>query len=140
MSSGPDPAPDHAQVGRIQRVLASRLAGDAGTLYVVHVVGMLVPLLTIPYLARVLRPTAWGTVVFAQSLGAWLALVVEYGFDLSATRAVARHRDSRSHLVGLAAGVQGGKLFLLLGLLPAVLAMFWLIPIFRQQPALLVWA
>ena len=140
MSSGPDPAPDHVQVGRIQRVLASRLAGDAGTLYVVHVVGMLVPLLTIPYLARVLRPTAWGTVVFAQSLGAWLALVVEYGFDLSATRAVARHRDSRSHLVGLAAGVQGGKLILLLGLLPAVLAMFWLIPIFRQQPALLVWA
>ena len=64
------------------------MAANATALYAAHIAGLVVPLLTIPYLARVLRPTGWGLVVFAQSFGAWLALVMEYGFDLSGTRAV----------------------------------------------------
>ena len=62
------------------------MARDAAVLYVAHALALLVPLATIPYLARVLGPHAWGLVVFSQSLGAWLALVIEYGFDLSGTR------------------------------------------------------
>jgi len=34
----------------------SKLAGDAAALSVAHVLGLVVPFLTVPYLARVLRP------------------------------------------------------------------------------------
>ena len=117
-----------------------RLAGDAAVLYTAHVLGLLLPLLTVPYLARVLRPAGWGVVVFAQSLGAWLALVAEYGFDLSGTRAVARHLDRRDEVAGVAAGVQGAKLIVITLLLPVVLGLLVWVPTFRAEPALLLWA
>ena len=90
------------------------MAGNATALYTAHVLGLIVPLLTIPYLARVLRPSGWGLVVFAQSFGAWLALVLEYGFDLSGTRAVARVRSDPQRLPEVVAGVQGAKMLMVL--------------------------
>ena len=54
-----------------------------------------VPLLTVPYLTRVLGPNGWGLFGFAQSFAISLGLVAEYGFWLSASREIARHRDDR---------------------------------------------
>ena len=71
----------------------SKLAGDAAALSVAHVLGLVVPFLTVPYLARVLRPEGFGLLLFAQSFGLWLVLVIEFGFDLSGTRIVSRIRE-----------------------------------------------
>jgi PST family polysaccharide transporter len=98
-----------------------------------------VPLLTVPYLTRVLGPTGWGLFGFAQSFAISLGLVAEYGFWLSGSREVARHRDDRVMLGKIVAGVMGAKTMLAVG---AVLIAFLLkptIPIFRQHPGLL-WA
>ena len=57
-----------------------------------HALGLVVPLLTVPYLARVLRPEGWAPVLVAQALASWAVLLLDYGFDLSATRAVAHAR------------------------------------------------
>jgi PST family polysaccharide transporter len=61
--------------------------------------GLAAGLVTIPYLARVLRPEAWGQVLLAQGLATWLLLLMEYAFDLSVTRrlAEARGRGGDSH-------------------------------------------
>ncbi len=63
---------------------------NAAALYAVGFNAYLFPLVTAPYLARVLHPDGWGRVALAQSVGQSLAVVVEYGFVLSATREVAR--------------------------------------------------
>ena len=66
-----------------------------------HALGLVVPLLTVPYLARVLRPEGWAPVLVAQALAAWLLLLLDYGFDLSATRAIAQARgNARSSTSG----------------------------------------
>src|SRR5271169_3236645 len=70
------------------------------------------PLLTLPYLARVLGPSGWGVVVFAQAIGDVIASVVEYGFDLSASRDTSRHRNDPKHLSALISGVLGAKVLL----------------------------
>ena len=116
------------------------MAANATALYAAHVAGLIVPLLTIPYLARVLRPTGWGLVVFAQSFGAWLALVMEYGFDLSGTRVVARVGADRSRLSEIVAGVQGAKLLMLLCAPVGLIAVYLAVPTFQREPALLLWA
>ena len=79
---------------RFVRGFRSKLAGDAGTLFVAHVLGLVVPFITVPYLARVLRPEGFGLLIFAQSFGLWLALVIEFGFDLSGTRGISRRSCS----------------------------------------------
>jgi PST family polysaccharide transporter len=78
-------------------------------LYGVQAVTYALPLLTFPYLARVLGPSGWGIVLFAQAIGAVIASVVEYGFDISASRETSRQRHEPQRLSELISGVLGAK-------------------------------
>ena len=115
------------------------LARNVASLYGVQFANYLLPLVTIPYLTRVLGPATWGLVAFAQAFGAYASIGIEYGFHLSATRAVARNRDSTSDLANLVAGVMGAKLFLAAGAVLLALFLESLIPLFRAHPIFL-WA
>ncbi len=115
------------------------LARNVASLYGVQFANYLLPLVTIPYLTRVLGVATWGLVAFAQAFGSYAGIVIEYGFHLSATRAVARSRDSRSELANLVAGVMGARVMLAAGaVLLALLLESW-IPLFRAHPVFL-WA
>lgn len=96
-----------------------------------------VPLVTIPYVARVLGVSGWGLVAFAQSFGMFLLVVGEYGFNLSATREVARHRGDREKLTEVVAGVLGAKALLAVAVVGVAFGIHWWIPIFREHPLLL---
>jgi polysaccharide transporter, PST family len=82
------------------------------SLYAVQACTYALPLITFPYLGRVLGPEGWGAVLFAQAIGAAIAIAVEYGFDCSATREVARFWYDRDRLRELVAGVLGAKVAL----------------------------
>src|SRR5690606_23206436 len=88
------------------------LARNAAGLYAAQFTSVALSLVAIPFLARVLRPEGWGIVVFAQSFAAVLTLVLEYGFYLSASREIARHRDDRERIAGIVADVQAARLIL----------------------------
>jgi polysaccharide transporter, PST family len=81
-------------------------------LYGVQACTYALPLLTFPYLAHVLGPSGWGAVVFAQAIGVVIASVVEYGFDISASRETSRHRNEPKRLSALISGVLGAKTLL----------------------------
>jgi PST family polysaccharide transporter len=78
-------------------------------LYGVQACTYALPLLTFPYLARVLGPSGWGVVVFAQAIGVVIASVVEYGFDISASRETSLQRHEPERLSELISGVLGAK-------------------------------
>lgn len=96
-------------------------------LYGVQAMNFAVPLLTLPYLARTLEPTAWGNLVFAEAFARYTAMLVEYGFQLSATRDIARTRHQPEQRAGHVGGVLGGQLLLALAALATI-------------PPLLLWA
>ena len=101
-----------------------------------HAVGLIAPLVIVPYLARVLRPEGWAPVLVAQALSAWLIIIIEFGFDLSGTRAVARARVSPDRLEDVVTGVQSAKAFLVpLTCLVFVIALI-LLPNVRRDPAM----
>jgi len=121
---------------RIKGLLGHTLVQNALSLYGVQIASYVVPLATIPYLARVLGAAGWGRVAFAQSFGFYLALIGEYGFGYSATRAIAQAREDPEKLSEVVAGVQGAKALLaLVSLAVAGVTHLW-IPIFREHPAL----
>ena len=126
---------DRGFSGRFQ----SKLAGDAAALSLAHVLGRVVPFLTVPYLARVLRPEGFGLLLFAQSFGLWLVLVIEFGFDLSGTRIVSRIRENPTRLAEVVLGVQSAKMLALLLTIPFALAAFIAVPLFRDNPIYLLW-
>ncbi len=99
----------------------SRILVNIVTLYGVQGCTYLLPLITFPYLARTLHPSGWGAVLFSQAIGSIIAILVEYGFDLSATRETARFSQDRGKLQELVAGVLGAKVLLsILGIAGAI--------------------
>ena len=102
-----------SQVNRnLKKLFGHGLVQNVIALYGVQACTYALPLLTFPYLARVLGPSGWGSVVFAQAIGSVIAIFVEYGFDISASRETSRHRDEPKRLAELISGVLGAKIAL----------------------------
>jgi len=95
-----------------KRLLHSGFIHNVIALYGVQACTYALPLLTFPYLARVLGPSGWGVVVFAQAIGVVIASVVEYGFDISAARETSLQRNEPKKLSALISGVLGAKVLL----------------------------
>jgi polysaccharide transporter, PST family len=95
-----------------KKLLRNGVVHNVIALYGVQACTYALPLMTFPYLARVLGPSGWGVVVFATAIGDVIAAVVEYGFDFSASRETSRERDDPKRLSALISGVLGAKVLL----------------------------
>jgi PST family polysaccharide transporter len=113
------------------------LARNVTALYIAQAAGWIVPLATVPYVARVLRPEGWAPVLVAQAVGAWIVLMVEYGFDLTGSRDGARARRDPTALAGVVQRVLSAQLMLAPFALCALVAAFTWSPVLAGQPALL---
>ena len=75
-----------------------RLLSNFFSLSILQAFTYILPLLTLPYLVRVLGADKFGLVMFAQAFIMFFNLVVEYGFVLSATRDISIHRDDKAKI------------------------------------------
>lgn len=123
----------------MRRFFAHLVVKNAAALYAVEIANTIVPLLTVPYLARVLRPEVWGLVIYAQSFSIWLVLVAEYGFGFSATREIARTREDKAHVAGIVSGIWGAKSLLLVASIFMALIAWGSVAAFRAHPSYLLW-
>lgn len=97
--------------------LRSTVARNAASLYLLEFANYIVPLVTVPYLVRVLGPAGYGAVAFAQGFINYLMLFVEYGFNWSATRKISVRRDDHETMNRITFHVWAAKgLLSLLGL------------------------
>jgi polysaccharide transporter, PST family len=76
--------------------------------------GYIIPLITLPYLVRVLGPEKFGLVMFAQAFAAYFVLLTEYGFKLSATREVSINRNNKERVSEIFCSVYFVKMTLFL--------------------------
>jgi PST family polysaccharide transporter len=124
---------------RLWALTRVRLVRNILALYGVRAVEQLLPLLVLPYLARVLGPTGWGMFAIAQAFAMYGIVTVEYGFSFSGTRAVASARDRGAELSELVSGVFFAQVLLAGALVLAALVLRVLVPVFQHEPPLL-WA
>jgi polysaccharide transporter, PST family len=121
-----------------RKVFKSKIAHNAASLYVVQACRKLLPLFVLPYLARVLGPAGWGNVAYSQGVGEFIAIFVEFGFALSATRDLAQSKASKEECGRIAAGTFGAQVVLAaIGVLVA-LAVSTQVPLLHSHPRLLV--
>jgi PST family polysaccharide transporter len=121
----------------MKRYLRHPVVQNALALYSVQIAEYLLPMITIPYLARVLEPAGWGVVVYAQNFAWIISMVTEYGFGFSASREIARNRDDAALHAELVSGVVGANLMLFLPALLIALGARFTAPEFRSHPGYL---
>ncbi|HZT68971.1 MAG TPA: oligosaccharide flippase family protein [Terriglobia bacterium] len=97
----------------LRRLLSGAVARNALSLYSIRFANYILPLITVPYLVRVLGAEEYGLLGFAQGLVAYFSVFVDYGFDWSATRIISVERENRESVSRTAMGVWGAKFILL---------------------------
>ena len=103
------------------------LVDNFGYLSLLQLCNLVIPLITYPYLVRVLGEETYGTVVYAQAIVAYLAIFVNWGFNISATKSISIHRDNPAKVDRIFSSVYIAKTFFLL-LVFGVLWLMFLIP------------
>lgn len=103
------------------------------SLYLIALQGVnkLLPLVVLPYLLAVLGAEGYAYVGFSLAVVQFAVLIVDFGFDLSATKHVALVRNDRAELTKVFWSVVGAKTLLLAVAVPLILLPIYLVPSYR---------
>lgn len=98
----------------IKKYMKSQTVSNGLWMYALQFFNLIVPLLTLPYITRILGASSYGIFSIALNIVTYLQVVVEYGFGMSATRKVAVGLDN-DDLNRTFTTVVFGRVLLLLG-------------------------
>lgn len=83
------------------------------------------PLLTVPIIARIIGPDKFGVINFSAAIVTYFSLLINYGFDLTATRAISQSREDSEERSRIFSNILFAKLFLLgISLIAFVVALY----------------
>ncbi|RYF74782.1 MAG: flippase, partial [Cytophagaceae bacterium] len=89
-----------------------RFAVNVASLFSVQVANFLLPLLTVPYVVRIIGPERLGLLNFSLAYVTYFSLIINYGFDLAAVRAIAANRYDKVATSRIFSEVMAGKTIL----------------------------
>lgn len=108
------------------------------SLAILKVFNLILPFVTLPYLIKTLGFERYGVIVLAIALMQYFQAVTDYGFNLSATRDIAKHRHSQRQLSHIYSKVMMAKFFLLIISLTILLPVIFLVPHFQQDKSIFI--
>ncbi len=117
----------------IKRYLRHPVVQNSLVLYAVQISGYLIPLITLPYLARTLAPEKFGLVAFAQNFTWYFVILADYGFNLTAPRAIAIHRDDSAYVSKVFSTIMAAKAILTVAGFLVMAAVVAIVPSFRAE-------
>lgn len=108
------------------------------SLYFMTIAKYVFPLLLFPYLTRILGTETYGVVTYMTAVANYVSLVIDFGFNFSATRKISKCREDKRAVAKVYASVVQAKV--MLGLLSGVgvVVLVPFIPILRENFAVLI--
>lgn len=116
---------------------ARNLASNFVWLSVLKVIGYIFPLITLPYLSRVIGVDGFGEIAFAASIMVFIETFVDFGFNYTATRDIARCRDNIQEVSNIFSNVLWSKSLLMILGLGILSILVYTVPMFRSKQLLL---
>ena len=103
------------------------------SLAAVQGVNYLLPLMTLPYLVRVLGVDNFGIFSFATAIVAFFAVITDYGFNFSATREISINKFNKKEITKIYSSVMTLKIILMLLSFLILCIMVFFIPKFNDN-------
>lgn len=117
-----------------------RLISNFFSLSSIEMANYLFPLITVPYLVRVLGPGKYGLVAFATAFIQYFTMFTGYGFNLTATRNISLSRDDPKKISKIFSSVITVKFILMSASLAVLLIIIHAFPKFRPDILLYIFA
>lgn len=100
--------------GRLKQSKDGRtLVANFGYLSLLQVASYVFPLITMPYLARVIGAEGFGKIAFAAAIMVWFQTIADWGFCYTATRDVAKNRDDKEKVSEIFSNVLWARILLM---------------------------
>jgi polysaccharide transporter, PST family len=110
-----------------------RLIENITSLFALQGLIYLFPLITYPYLIRMLGPEKFGLLAFAQALIQYFVIFTDYGFNMSAPREIAIYRENEEKLSSIFSATMLVKLTLLLISAIVYIVLIITVPYFHNE-------
>lgn len=108
------------------------LVGNFAWLSILQIAGYVFPIITLPYLADVIGVEGFGKIAFAYSVILWMQTIADWGFDYTATRDVAKHRDDLEKVSAIFSNVLWSRCLLMLISFVILVVLIYSIPQFYE--------
>lgn len=114
-------------------IIKHRLTANIVYLYLLTFAKILFPLLTFPYLTRVLSVETYGMVSYVRATIIYMQIFVEFGFGLSAVKDIAKLHDKKLVVGKITGNVIVAKVLLSILAFGALLILCYKIPLLGQN-------
>ena len=102
-------------------------------LYIMNIAKLVFPLITLPYLTRVLSVDCYGVVSYVKATMVYAQLVIDFGFMLSGVKAIAETREDMNKVGVITGNIVTAKGMLALAAFAFIIAAAFLIEILREN-------
>lgn len=90
-----------------------RLFYNVQNLFFFQATNYILPLVTIPYIVRVIGPEKFGILSFAEALSQYFVMITEYGFNITGTQQISLERDRAASRNAIFSSITAVKLLLM---------------------------
>ena len=113
--------------------MKNNVAKNTAMLYLLNIAKMVFPLLTLPYLTRVLSVECYGVVSYVKAVMQYMQLIVDFGFLLSGTKAIVLIKNDKEKLNYKIGDIFGAKIILSIISALILLILILFLPILRAN-------
>ncbi|WP_313126487.1 oligosaccharide flippase family protein [Proteiniclasticum ruminis] len=106
---------------KLNQLMRSNLFYNMSWLFILNFSNTLIPYFTFPYITRIFLPEGYGRISFALSFIAYFQTIIDYGFNLTGARLVAKNDNSKSSISKIYSSIVLTKLLFFLLVVPVIL-------------------
>lgn len=105
-------------------------------LSIFQLLNLLIPLIVFPYLIRILGGEKYGLIIYAQAVIGYFVILINFGFNITATKEVSIHKENKKKLSKIISSVMIIKGILLLISFTIITLLVFLIPSLWEEKTL----